>query len=86
MIQSVCGDQMKQWDLVFPQDEFAYKSIVHPASKKSPLSMVYTFVPKHVDDLVKLPKAPGVSATDENMDEEMVTVKEVVKAKFEATG
>ncbi|CAD5318214.1 unnamed protein product [Arabidopsis thaliana] len=40
----------------------------------------------HVVDLVKLPKALGVSASAETMAEEILVVKEVVKAKLEATG
>ncbi|KAI5439970.1 hypothetical protein KIW84_025360 [Lathyrus oleraceus] len=48
---------------------------------KSPYFLAYTSVPKHAVDLVKLPKAPRVSAVVENMVEVMVVVKEDVKAK-----
>ncbi|KAI5436014.1 hypothetical protein KIW84_022446 [Lathyrus oleraceus] len=43
---------------------------MHSATGKSPFSLVYTFVPKHVIDLVKLPNVPVVSAS-ENMTNEM---------------
>ncbi|CAD5324541.1 unnamed protein product [Arabidopsis thaliana] len=52
---------------------------------KSSFSLVYTSVPKHVVDLVKLPKAHGVSASAETMVEEILGVKEVVKTKLETT-
>ncbi|CAI8597290.1 unnamed protein product [Vicia faba] len=48
------------------------------------ISLIYTSVPKCVVDLVKLPKTPGVSTTSKNMVEELVVVKEGVKAKLEA--
>ena len=51
MIRSVCGDKPKQWDLALPQVEFAYNSALHNEVQD---------VPKHVVDLVKLPKGHGL--------------------------
>jgi len=34
---------------------------MHPAIEKTHFSLVYTYVPRHVVNLIKLPKAPGVS-------------------------
>ena len=68
-----------------PQIEFAYNSAEHSMIGKSSFSLVYTSVPKHVVDLVKLPKAHGVSASAEIMAEEILVVKEVVKTKLETT-
>ncbi|KAI5341963.1 hypothetical protein L3X38_009838 [Prunus dulcis] len=54
---SIYADTLKQWNVALPQVDFAYNSAVYSSIGKSPLAIVYTSVPRHVVDLVKLPRA-----------------------------
>ncbi|CAL8168587.1 unnamed protein product [Prunus armeniaca] len=65
--------------------EFAYNSVVHSSTRKSPFTIVYTSVPRHVVDLGKLPRAQKTSVAIENMVEQVETVREEVKEKLERT-
>jgi hypothetical protein len=85
MVRSVCTDKSKKWDNALPQVEFAYNNAVHSATGKSPFSLVYTSVPNHVVDLVKLPKAHGVSISAQHMAKDVIEVKEEVRDKLEKT-
>ncbi|CAL9025025.1 unnamed protein product [Prunus brigantina] len=65
--------------------EFTYNSVVHSSTGKSPFTIVYTSVPRHVVDLVKLPRAQKTSVAVENMVDQVETVREEVKEKLERT-
>ncbi|KAF3646328.1 hypothetical protein FXO37_20514 [Capsicum annuum] len=55
LIQCICGDKKGQWDLALSLTEFAYNNSKHRSTGCSPFSIVYTRVPRHMVDLVKLP-------------------------------
>ncbi|CAL8175721.1 unnamed protein product [Prunus armeniaca] len=63
--------------------EFAYNSVVYSATGKSPFSIIYTAVPDHVVDLVKLPKGQKTSIAAGKLAEEVVAVRDEVKQKLE---
>ncbi|XP_034203610.1 uncharacterized protein LOC117618095 [Prunus dulcis] len=52
---------------------------------KSPFNLVYSSIPNHVIDLVKLPKAHGVSTATEHMAENVQAMKNEVKERLEKT-
>ena len=65
MIRSISGDKPKQWDVALPQIEFAFKSMPNCSTKKTPFEVVYTSVPRHTMDLIRLPPSHDVNHNTE---------------------
>lgn len=64
---------------------FSYNSAFHNVTRKSPFCVVYTIVPNHVVNLVKLPKGTGRSVAAENIAENVVAVRDKVKQQLAQT-
>ena len=79
LIHSICGDKPRQWDLALTQVEFAYNSVVHRTTGKSPFSVVYTKAPQQALDLLKLPVGHSASSATKHMAKQWQTVTEKVK-------
>ena len=69
MILSVSGDKPKQWDATLPQIEFAFNSMPNRSTKKTPFEVVYTSVPRHTMDLIRLPLSHDVNPNTEEFAE-----------------
>lgn len=79
MVRRVCGDKPRQWDLALPQVEFAYNIAIHNATGESLFAIVYTKVPYHVVELVKLLGGNCKSVAIEHLAEEVLAVRDKVK-------
>ena len=67
LLQSISEDKPKQWDLALAQAEFSYNSVIPNAIERSSFSIVYRQQPQHALDLIKLPKAPRISAVAKSL-------------------
>ena len=65
MIRFVSEDKPKQWDATLPQIEFAFNSMPNHSTKKTPFEVVYTSVPRHTMDLIRLPLSHEVNPNAE---------------------
>ena len=63
--------------------EFVYNSLVHRTKGKAPFAIVYTKIPRHVVDLVKLLGGQGASVVEKNTVANWQSMIEEVREKIE---
>ncbi|GJX80546.1 RNA-directed DNA polymerase [Tanacetum coccineum] len=80
MIRCLCEEKPKLWDVSLAQAEFAYNSAVHSSTGFSSFEVVYKTSPRHVVDLVDLPRNNNIQAN--RMREEVQATHEVVRANI----
>ena len=83
MILSISGDKLKQWDAALPQIEFAFNSMPNHSTKKTPFEVVYTSVPRHTMDLIRLPLSHDVNPNTEEFAEPIQQIYQEVKKNLE---
>ncbi|GJX45491.1 reverse mRNAase [Tanacetum coccineum] len=75
----------EQWDYALPQAEFAFNSKTHSSIGRSPFSVVHQKSPRHVVDLVKLPKLREYSSTAAKLANDSQAIQEEVRQRLEET-
>jgi hypothetical protein len=74
LLRSLVGDNIRQWDLVLPQVEFAYNRSSNKTTGKSSFEVVYGCNSKTPLDLVSLPISHSYSG---NTDERAKVIKDL---------
>ena len=80
LLRCLVGNNIKTWDLVIPQAEFAYNISVNRTIKKTPFEAASRLKPKHVLDLVPLPQEVRVSDEGEAFADHIRKIHEEVRS------
>ena len=83
LIRCICGERKGQWDLALSLAELSYNNFKHRSTGRSPFSIVYTKVPTHVVDLVKLPSR-GNSKSALSFADNYTELSEEIRGALEA--
>ena len=76
------GENVKTWDLVLPQAEFAYNNSINRSTGKSPFQVVYGWSPTHVVDLAPVSSVPNPAPDAFDVVEYMRDIHRQVRAKL----
>ena len=83
LLRSYVGKNVKQWDLILPQIEFAYNKSMHRTVGKSPFEVVYGLQPIGPMELAPHPTVQQFSGDAEVRAKEIKKLHEEVRLKIE---
>ena len=83
LLRSFVGDNIRRWDLVLPQAEFAYNRSDSRTTGKSPFEVVYGKNPSTPLDLVPLPTNQSYSADADERAKAIKVMHEQVRKRIE---
>jgi Integrase zinc binding domain len=83
LLRSLVGDNIRQWDLILPQAEFAYNMSSSKTIGKSPFEVVYGCNPKTPLDLVPLPISHSYSGDADERAKAIKDLHEQVRKRTE---
>ena len=85
MLRSLAGEHPKQWDHIFPQEEYAYKDSPNRSTGKIPFHIFYGMHPRGISELRNLGKAELRSADGEEFSSEIQAIHEQVKQQLQGS-
>ena len=83
LLRSFVGKNLRQWDLILAQIEFAYNNSTNQATGKCPFEVVYGMCPLSPLDLTPSPSTQQYSADAEQRANEIKKLHEQVRGRIE---
>ena len=78
-LRCLVGDKPKGWDMILPQEEFAYNNFINRSTGKSPFYIVYGRSPRNASELRQLGKGEISSVEEEEFVEHLKNIHEDVR-------
>ncbi|KAK9920990.1 hypothetical protein M0R45_029522 [Rubus argutus] len=83
LLRGLAAKRPKQWDLILPQAEFSYNSVINRSTGKSPFEIVYGQAPTHYLDLAPIPNSSLSNKKAEDFVSTMNKIHDEVRKKLE---
>ena len=80
LLRCLVGDKPKGWDLILPQEEFAYNNFVNRSTGRSQFQIVYGSIPRTAPELRKMEQGERTSVEAEEFVEHIKHLHEEVHA------
>ena len=83
LLRGLAAKRPKQWDVILPQAEFSYNSVINRSTGKSPFEIVYGQAPTHYLDLAPIPNSSLSNKKAEDFVSTMNKIHDEVRKKLE---